>query len=286
MIVIMRLQDVLEAQALGCGLTKEEILERKAALAPIIKKANESMLGKRIDQCNSRIFYEFRVKQAREIIKEANEIFSGKLPLAFSGGKDSLVILHMALDVNPDIPVIYNNTTVEFPETLQYVKRLQEEWGLNIHVTSNNCSFFKMTKERGWAGHEDRWCCKPYKEEPAFQFMVQNEFKAEITGTTRTESIYRRSLTPIKVPNKDPLIIRVNPIYDWNEWEVWRYIKENNIPYNPLYDKGYRRIGCWCCPLNGPSHYRRLARTHPKLHNFLNSFEPRHPGLKNSLSPT
>jgi phosphoadenosine phosphosulfate reductase len=261
----------------GCGLAKEEILERKALLEPLIKKVHESLFDKRIAQCNSRIFYEFRVKQAREIIKEANDIFSGKLPLAFSGGKDSLVILHMALDINPNIPVIYNNTTVEFPETLQYVKQLKEEWAISLHVINNDCSFFQMTKEKGWATHEDRWCCKPYKEEPAFQFMVQSGFKAEITGTTRTESIYRRSLSPIKVPSKDPKIIRVNPIYDWNEWEVWRYIRENNIRYNPLYDMGYRRIGCWCCPLNGPSHYKRLKKTHPKLYNFLCTFEPLHP---------
>jgi phosphoadenylyl-sulfate reductase (thioredoxin) len=267
-------------EALGCGLTKEEIIERKAILYPLIRKVDESLLENRITQCNSRIFNKFRVKQAKEIIKEANEIFSGKLPLAFSGGKDSLVILHMALDINPDIPVIYNNTTVEFPETLQYVNQLKEEWSINLHMTKNDCSFFQATKEKGWATHENRWCCKPFKEEPAYQFMVQSGYNAEITGTTRTESIYRRSLRPIKMPNKNPMIIRVNPIYDWNEWEVWRYIKENSIPHNPLYEQGYRRIGCWCCPLNGPSHYRRLARTHPKLYSFLNSFEPLHPSLK------
>jgi len=271
-------------EAVGCGLTKEEILQRKAILNPLIKRVDQSFLDKRIAQCNSRIFYEFRVKQAREIIKEANDIFSGKLPLAFSGGKDSLVILHMTLDINPNIPVIYNNTTVEFPETLQYVKKLQEEWAINMHVTSNSFSFFQMTKERGWAGHEDRWCCKPFKEEPAFQFMTRSGFKAEITGTTRTESIYRRSLSPIKMPSKDPKIIRVNPIYDWNEWEVWRYIRENNLPYNPLYDMGYRRIGCWCCPLNGFSHYKRLKKTHHKLYNFLFNFKPLHPAISILLS--
>lgn len=260
-----------------CGLTNEEITHRKIALAPLIKKANESMLEKKISNFNSSIFYEFRVKQARKIIQEANDIFSGKLPLAFSGGKDSLVILHMALEVNPNIPVIYDNTTVEFPDSLQYVKQLREKWSINMNITSANCSFFKMTKERGWATHEDRWCCRPFKEEPAFKFMTENDFKGEITGTTRTESIYRRSLLPIKVPNKNPMIIRVNPIYDWNEWEVWRYIKENDLPYNPLYDKGYRRIGCWCCPLNGPSHYKRLKKTHPNLFNFLCKFEPLHP---------
>jgi phosphoadenosine phosphosulfate reductase len=263
-----------------CGLTKEEMLQRKALLEPLIKKANASLLEKRIAQCNSRFFYEFRVKQAREIVREANDIFSRKLPLAFSGGKDSLVVLHIALDVNPSIDVVFNNTTVDFPETINYVKWLKEEWGLNLHFTRHDCSYFKLTKEKGWANHEDRWCCKPFKEGPAFQFMSQNGYKAELTGTTRTESIYRRSLSPIKNPKKDPQIIRVNPIYDWNEWEVWRYIEENNIPYNPLYDMGYRRIGCWCCPLNGPSHYKRLCKTHPQLFNFLRKFMPLHPAME------
>ena len=265
---------------MGCGLTKEEILERKAILLPLIHKADQSFLEKRIAQCNNQMFYEHKVKQAIKIIKEANEIFVGKLPLAFSGGKDSLVILRMVLDVNPNTPVIYDNTTVEFPESLQYVNQLKDAWSINMNMTSSRFSFFKMTKEKGWATHDNRWCCKPFKEEPAYNFMVENGFKAEITGTTRTESIYRRSLTPIRIPSKTPMIIRVNPIYDWNEWEVWRYIKENSIPYNPLYDKGYRRIGCWCCPLNGPSHYKRLAKTHPKLYNFLLSFEPRHPRIR------
>ena len=269
-----------------CGLTKEEIRERKTLLEPLLKKVDDSLIEKKITQCNSRFFYDFRVRQAREIVRTANDIFSEKLPLAFSGGKDSLVVLHIALGVTPNVPVIYNNTTVEFPETLQYVSRLQKEWDFNLYVTRSNIPFFKSVREKGWATHEDRWCCKPYKDEPAFLYMSQKGFKAEITGTTRTESIYRRSLSPIKVPKKEPHIIRVNPIYDWNEWEVWRYIEEHNLPYNPLYDMGYRRIGCWCCPINGPSHYRRLRKTHPQLYDFLCGFDPPHPSLQHSILVT
>jgi phosphoadenosine phosphosulfate reductase len=263
-----------------CALSKEEIAIRKKELAPIFKKIGNSLLERQVEQCNSSIFYSFRVKQAREIIVAANKIFSDSLPIAFSGGKDSLVVLHIALDVNPDLLVIYNNTTVEFPETLQYVKKLQDKWNFELFVTKNDCPYFKAVKEKGWATHENRWCCKPYKDEPAFQFLLSREFKAEITGTTRTESIYRRSLTPIKIPKKEPFIIRVNPIYDWNEWEVWRYIRENNLHYNPLYDMGYKRIGCWCCPINGWTHYRRLKKTHPMLFNFLKNFEPKHPQVQ------
>jgi phosphoadenosine phosphosulfate reductase len=136
-----------------------------------------------------------------------------------------------------------------------------------------------MVAEKGWATHEDRWCCRPCKEDPALDFMLKENIQAEITGTTRTESLYRRSLAPIKLPKKEPYLIRVNPIYDWNYQEVWAYIRQNKLPFNPLYDRGFRRIGCWCCPLNGPSHYRRLGKTHPKLREFLSRFSPLHPAL-------
>jgi phosphoadenosine phosphosulfate reductase len=262
-----------------CGLSKEEILIKKKNLEPLLKKADLNFLMRRIEEVNSSFFYDFKVKQAREIIKSANQIFGREIAIAVSGGKDSLVCLHIALEVNPDILVLYNNTTVEFPETLGYMEKLKKEWNLHLQVTKGGSPYFQAVKEKGWATHENRWCCRPYKDEPAFVFLSQQGFKAEITGTTRTESIYRRSLSPVKMPKKEPYLIRVNPIYDWNEWEVWRYIRENNLPYNPLYDVGYRRIGCWCCPINGPTHYKRLKRTHPKLYEFLCKFIPCHPSI-------
>jgi phosphoadenosine phosphosulfate reductase len=264
-----------------CGLTEEEIRKRKQQLAPLIEKTDRSFLAQRVEQCNSSFYYGFKVKQAKRIISKAVDIFSNKLPIAFSGGKDSLVVLHLGLEVHPNLPVVCNNTTVEFPETLQYVKDLQSEWDFSLYMTQSTTGFFKMVRERGWADHNNRWCCRPFKEEPAYRYMLLKGFKAEVTGTTRTESIFRRSLAPIKMPKKEPFILRVNPIYDWNEWEVWRYIKEKDLHYNPLYDMGYKRIGCWCCPLNGWTHYRRLKKSHPKLYGFLQNYEPRHPCLKN-----
>jgi phosphoadenosine phosphosulfate reductase len=262
---------------MSCIPTVEEIKIRKQNLQPIFNKIKVSLLEKEIADCNTKLFYDFKVEQAKEITRSAIRIFSENLPVAFSGGKDSLVVLHIALEANPKIPIIYNNTTVEFPESLEYVRQLQEKWSLNLHITHCQKPFFRAVKDGGWATHENRWCCRPYKDQPASLFLNSRGFEAEITGLTRTESIFRRSLSPFKTPKKEPKIIRVNPIYDWNEWEVWRYIRENDLPYNPLYDMGYRRIGCWCCPLNGPTHYKRLKKTHPKLFSFLTSFEPNHP---------
>lgn len=245
----------------------------------LIKARLKSLEGN-VANVNWQLYREFRVNQAKRVLRFAKELFGDNLVVAFSGGKDSLVTLHLALEtLGETIRVIYNHTTVEFPETIKYIKRLSKEWKLNLFVTKPNRSFLSAVKEKGWATHDHRWCCRPYKEEPAHNFMLKNRISAEITGTIRTESIYRRSLKPFKMPKKEPFILRIHPIYDWNQWEVWRYIKENDLPYNPLYNMGYRRIGCWCCPLNGPSHYKRLRKTHPKLYSFLHKFRPTHPSI-------
>jgi len=263
-----------------CSPSPAEIEVIRERTRPLVEKIRFGFFTSEIEQVNRSIFEQYRVRQSLRILGLADKIFSGNLAIAFSGGKDSLVALHVALQVNPDIPVIFNNTTVEFPETVSFVHSLAKEWGFNLRVTQPDVPFFTATKERGWATHDDRWCCRPYKDEPAFGFLSENKIAAEITGTTRTESIYRRSLTPVKMPKKNPGIIRVNPIYDWNEWETWTYIREQKLPYNPLYDKGYKRIGCWCCPLNGWTHYRRLMKTHPKLFACIEKFEPPHPGMQ------
>jgi phosphoadenylyl-sulfate reductase (thioredoxin) len=227
---------------------------------------------------NEEVFLRFKVEQAKYIIKKSYEMFGRKLAVAFSGGKDSLAVLHLTIQsIGNNVKVIYNHTTVEFPETIKYVKRLADEWSFELVIATPKRPFFKAVKEVGWATHENRWCCRPYKEEPAYEVMAHMGIAAEVTGTRRTESLYRRHLKPMMHPKKDPHLIRIHPIYDWNDAEVWGYIKMNSLPHNPLYDMGYRRIGCWCCPLNGLSHYARLKKTHPQLFDFLLKFKPLHP---------
>jgi phosphoadenosine phosphosulfate reductase len=256
-----------------CTPPKAEIRRRKRKLAPVIEQIRINMLEK----ANHDLFCEYKVKQAREIIRIANQIFREDVAVAFSGGKDSLVALHLALEANPDTLVIFNSTTVEFPETIAYVKKLAKEWGFKLLIAKPRTSFFVEVKKRRWASNEYRWCCEVFKDRPAFELLRRHGIQAEITGTTRTESIYRRSLLPFKISNREPPIIRVNPIYDWNQQEVWKYLRERGLPRNPLYHMGYRRIGCWCCPLNGPSHYKRLRKTHPLLFKFLIEYHPPHP---------
>ncbi len=257
---------------------KEELQRRKAKIQELILQAKLKPFEKAIIEANKQVYLKFRIKQAIKIIESAHKIFKDDLAIAFSGGKDSLVSLHLVLQtLGKDIQVIYNHTTVEFPETVKYVTWLAKEWKLNLVIAKPEIPFFSMVKQMGWASHENRWCCRTHKDSPAHEIMVKKRITAEITGTTRTESVYRRSLRPFMLPKREPAIIRIHPIYDWNQWEVWKYIEDKNLPYNPLYDIGYQRIGCWCCPINGVSHYKRLRKTHQKLYSFLSSFQPTHP---------
>ncbi len=264
------INDLLNTPAHDCGWKGTP--EKYEICANVWKEIN---ILREIRAANKRFYWKCKVKQAIEIIERANEIFGDELAVGFSGGKDSLVILDLALKVNPEISVVFNNTTVEFPETVRYIRKLAKEWKLNLQITRPKKSFMTTVKEHGWATYENRWCCTPYKKEPTLEFFKEQGINAEITGTSRTESFYRMHLTPFKV-FKDGLI-RVNPLYDWNYQEVWEYIHFYNLPYNPLYDLGYKRVGCWCCPLKGVSHYKRLRDTHPKLYLFLSKFEPEHP---------
>ncbi len=247
----------------------------------LTNKLNSSLLETEqvIKEINDTFFNEYKVAMAKEVVVKAIELFGDKIALAFSGGKDSLVVLHLTLQVYPDVLVIYNNTGVEFPETNTYVRKLKEKWNLRMVVTRPELSFFKEIKSRGWATHDDRWCCTPLKKDPAKKILKELGIKALIVGTRRTESIYRRHIYPFKIYKTDEETVRIHPIHDWNDREVWLYIKKHNLPYNPLYDMKYKRIGCWCCPLNGVSHYKKLKKTHPRLYNFLKNYTPRHPKI-------
>lgn len=268
---------------MGCAVSEKQIDSIQKKILPSILKSRFGNIVELSEEINADFFWRYRVKQAEEIIKKADEIFNGKLLVAFSGGKDSLTALHLTLKIIPDVTVLFNNTTIEFPETLEYVKNLSELWGFNLEITRPKETFFKLLKIYHWATHEDRWCCRPCKEEPTAKYIKDNGILAEITGVTRTESIYRRNIKPIKLPSKRPYFIRINPIYDWNSQEVWKYIKTLELPWNPIYDKGYRRCGCWCCPINGPSHYTRLEKTHPKHFNLLMNYRYMNPQLAQML---
>lgn len=215
-----------------------------------------------------------KIKDTQAIIEERLWEFGNKCYVAWSGGKDSTLVLHFALQELPGIPVLHANTGVEYPETVQYIKEITAGWNLNLTVTKPLKSFWRCVDEYGWPGFRGKdkenkgtpQCCNYLKEYPAREIVKKNGYEAVMLGLTGPESRQRRLLFIqygycyfVKKDN----IQKINPIWHWKEQEVLNYFKNNALPLNPIYDKIKR---CGCMPCTGFIGARKqLGRANPKM---------------------
>lgn len=229
-----------------------------------------------------------------DLIGQAIERHKGHIAVACSFGKDSIVVLHMALTFDPCIPVIFCNTGVEFPETIRYKNDLKDRWGLNLIETKPIKGFWQCAKEYGLPGIRGRnkgsnvpQCCQYCKEKPAERAYKDHGIMAVITGITAEESRQRRLLIK-RYDNKggeyDGIRLcgqryyastsglwKYHPIAYWSESDVWNYFQEHDIPINEVYTKWggiYKRCGCLPCTAYS-SWEERLPKSHPKLYQKL-----------------
>jgi phosphoadenosine phosphosulfate reductase len=226
----------------------------------------------------------FQVSEPMECIKQAIEEFGDSLVVSCSFGSCSVVVLHMALKLKPDIKVVFNNTGVEYPETLTYKERLKKEWNLNLIETKPIKSFWECVKKYGFplyrgkkgTGEEGNpgkpKCCIFLKEKPFKRFAEEQNVKATLTGLRAGESRARmfafgqfgQNYTTKKFYN----IMKFNPIAFWTHEQVWNYLKENNIPINEIYLKGADRSGCMPCT-GFQNWQKQLSQTNPKMYRYV-----------------
>jgi phosphoadenosine phosphosulfate reductase len=170
--------------------------------------------------------------------------------VACSFGKDSLVVLHLALQVKPDIEVFTVLTPMTPKETFEYKDQMEKLWNLNLKIYMSE----RKPIEDLWMSDPDK-CCEIFKVEPTKR-AIRN-LNAWITGLRRTEGRTRTDYETFepcgsaltRIPGKQipTSLMKVNPILDWTELDIWRYIAINKIPINPIYNRGYRSLGCEPC---------------------------------------
>ncbi|GAI73667.1 unnamed protein product, partial [marine sediment metagenome] len=140
--------------------------------------------------------FEVKLAETREVINHHFwEFPDNNVAVAFSGGKDSEVVLYLCLQVNPDVPVVFNNTGVEYPETVKFVAMLAEQWALNLIVTHPEKNFWDCIEQYGFAdGSKARAsgskapCCYWLKEKPMLMAIRQNGWLGYFSGETASES--------------------------------------------------------------------------------------------------
>lgn len=176
--------------------------------------------------------------------------FSGKIVFSTSFGWEDQVITHMIFANKLPIKVFTLETGRLFPETYYVWNRTMETYGEPIHAYyPNNELLEQMVSKKGpnsfYQSVENRKeCCNIRKVEPLRRALQGND--CWVTGIRADQSANRQFMGNVEWDDLNHLI-KFHPLYNWSLNDVKDYIKENNIPYNPLHDKGFPSIGCAPC---------------------------------------
>lgn len=203
-------------------------------------------LNKLLDLQHSKsIEYTKKVDNAQDVIIRALSVLK-KPYVSFSGGKDSLVILHLILKYSEKIHVLYVDQGMEYPDTYEYIKKIWNEWNLNLYWEYPDKSLWKLYYEGGFLNPDkptDKNVRRHFSNTvffgPIKSFSEKIASDGFFMGLRADESIDRKrnfKLRGFSYKKKDGLLA-VQPIADWSAQDVWAYITYNDLPYNPIYDK-------------------------------------------------
>ena len=203
-------------------------------------------LSRKIDQWNT----EFHKKAPDEIMSFFIKEFKGRIALASSLGAEDQVLTEKAIKIDPDIEIFTLDTGRLFPETYDLLANTNEKYGIKIKIYFPEASMVEsMVNGNGinlfYHSIENRkQCCHIRKVEP-----LKRAFKgldAWICGLRKDQSV-TRFFTQLVEWDESNGLIKINPLLEWTEKDVWEYIKANDIPYNALHEQGFPSIGCQPC---------------------------------------
>lgn len=218
----------------------------------------------------------YKVYSGIPLVREVYRVFKPeRVAIAFSGGADSLATVLMVLEGLPDSVekhVIFNNTTNEFPENIRYVREMFDFFEENFenvkcvevkprkhfadYVRRVYYVSAKMKINGGWKKQKLR-CCFNLKEKPSEEYYKENNIKIVFTGLRAGESIFRYRFTVFALTRGFAGVyigknkINAMPVWNWSREQVHKYLEKHPLKpkVNPLYEKGFRQIGCMLCPV-------------------------------------
>jgi phosphoadenosine phosphosulfate reductase len=202
---------------------------------------------------------ELEPKSAHEALEWAFQTFHPSLYIACSFQKTSSVVIDIATKLAPDARFFYLDTDVLFAETYATRDRLADHYGIEFE-RYNNLTLDEQARRFGdelWKRDPDS-CCGIRKVEPMREAL--SGVDAWVSGIRREDSQHRAGAPKFAWDRRFGLW-KLNPIADWSEKDVWNYIREHRVPYNPLHDRNYPSIGCTHCtkPV-GPGEDPRAGR--------------------------
>jgi phosphoadenosine phosphosulfate reductase len=183
--------------------------------------------------------YAQKVERALALISAAYEEYGDQLVVANSLGKDSVAVWHLAKRVEPKIRGFIVTTRYKPPETVKFMNEQVARYP-ELKVFRNDAQI----PDELYLTQPDR-CCDILKVEPTRCAIEEMNVSCWVTGLRCTEGRTRTDFKEIE--QRDPGLVKLNPILIWYEREIWQYLALNQVPVNPLYAKGYRSLGCAPC---------------------------------------
>lgn len=205
----------------------------------------------------------------------------------FSGGKDSQCLYHIVKLAGVRHKTHMSLTSIDPPEVIRFVRREYP----NVELIKPSKSIYEVAKEkRILPTRIIRWCCSEYKEiegagkvtligirkEESAKRSKREEVSTQIKGKRVEETFdqwsYHEEEMVTCVGGKDKILI--SPLIYWKERDVWEFLNANNIPHCELYDKGYNRIGCICCPMSSYKQKIKGIKDYPHVkRNWLKTIQ-------------
>lgn len=190
---------------------------------------------------------------------------------------EDMVVLHLLRERLPDVPVLFLETGYHFAEVYRYRDEMTARWNLNLVNVVPAATVAEQEAKFGllYQSQPDQ-CCKLRKVGPLFAALAP--YDIWFTGLRRVQSPTRANLKPIDnfaLPSGKTLL-KVSPVADWGDKEIWDFAKDHDIPRLPLYDLGYTSIGCQPCTLLpiDPSNARSGRWSGRKLECGIHIAEP------------
>lgn len=230
---------------------------------------------------------DYKIEESIALIRHAEKLALSLQPnygfwVAFSGGKDSQVLLKLVQLAGVKYQAIYNVTTNDPPENIYFIRENYKEVIFN-HPSRN---FYKLIEKKGLPTIFHRFCCRYLKESSGAGFLV-------LTGVRREESSKRAKYEELaiisrrkehsdksKVVTIDSLLesnhscikgkdkVTLRPILGWSSSDVWNFIKLFHLPINPCYSQ-FGRVGCMFCPFSSVSQIKYYESKYPKFKELI-----------------
>ncbi len=203
------------------------------------KEEDVAELNKELKGANSQQIIDFFINELGE-----------KITFGTSLGAEDQVITQLLTTLQKPFSIFTLDTGRLFPETYDLIDRTNSKFNIKIDVMfPDHHEVETMVKKEGINLFYKsialrKHCCQLRKLNPLKRALEGKE--AWFTGLRRSQSVTREDMEIVEWDSNSAML-KINPLIDWSEEEVWKYIKEKKIPYNPLHDKGYPSIGCQPC---------------------------------------